>query len=218
MGQAIQQALADSSDLELAGLWRRDESLGEIVGNADVLVDFSLPEAQGDVIAAVGEHARPLVCGVSGLDSKQIEALQELSATIPVVYDRNMSQGIAVLQDVVRRVGESLGPEFGVTIHETHHVHKLDSPSGTALQLADAVARSQGVSSADADIEFQVERRGEVPGDHSVVWSGPTESLTLAHSVTTRDVFAAGALRAARWIVDQPPGLYSMHDVLFSNR
>lgn len=217
MGQAIQKAITDTADLELAGLWRRGESLDDIVGSSDVLVDFSLPTAQGEIVAAIRQHGKPLVCGVSGLDSAQFDVMTNLSQQVAVVYDRNMSQGIAVLQDAVQRVAQSLGPEFGVVIHETHHVHKLDSPSGTALQLADAVARGQGVETAAADIEFDVERRGEVPGDHSVSWSSPMESLTLAHSVSTREVFAAGALRAAKWAATQQPGLYSMQDVLFAS-
>lgn len=217
MGQAIAKAVTSADDLELAGLWHRNESLDAIAGNSDVLVDFSLPAAQADVLAALQRFPQPLVCGVSGLDTAQVDMLQELAERTAVVYDRNMSQGIAVLNDVVQRVARSLGPEFGITIHETHHVHKLDSPSGTALKLAEAVASGQGVEPSAADIAFDVERRGEVPGDHSVAWSSPTESLTLAHSVTTRDVFAAGALRAARWAVSQPPGWYSMHDVLFGS-
>lgn len=216
MGQAIQKAITESDNLEFAGVWRRGESLDDIVRNADVLVDFSLPEAQSEIVAAVSSHEKPLVCGVSGLNATQIEALRNLSATVAVVYDRNMSQGIAVLHDIVRRVAQSLGPDYNIAIHETHHVHKLDSPSGTALQLGDAVADGQGVEPSGAKIEYRVERRGEVPGDHSVVWSSPTESLTLGHSVTTRDVFAAGAVRAASWVADQPPGLYSMQDVLFA--
>jgi len=218
MGQSIERAIDSTEDLELAGIWKRGESLERIVKNADVLVDFSLPEANAEVIAAVRQFAKPLVCGVSGLDADQLDALRELSGQIAIVYDRNMSQGIAVLRDIVQRAAASLGPEFGVEIHETHHVHKLDSPSGTALQLADAVAAGQGVDPSGAAIEFKVERRGEVPGDHSVAWSSATEALTLSHSVTTRDVFSAGALLAARWVHGRGAGWYSMHDVLFSGK
>lgn len=218
MGQSLVRAIDDTDDLELVGVWQRGESLDSIVKDADVLIDFSLPEANPEVIAAAGRHAKPLVCGVSGLDEPQLDALQKLSGQVAVVYDRNMSQGIAVLCDIVQRVAASLGPEFGVEIQETHHVHKLDSPSGTALQLADAVAAGQGIDPSGADIDFKVERRGEVPGEHAVGWSSATESLTLAHSVATRDVFAAGALLAARWVIGQGAGWYSMHDVLFSGK
>jgi len=111
-----------------------------------------------------------------------------------------------------------LGAEFAVEVHETHHVHKVDSPPGTALQLGESIvaARPRDIG-ADA-VRFEVERRGEVPGDHTVIFSSPTETLTLGHSVTTRQVFADGAIRAARWVVGRPPGLYRMRDVLFNDR
>ena len=141
--------------------------------------------------------------------------MQSLANDLPVLFDRNMSQGIAVLHDAVTRIAAALGDEYTVEIHETHHVHKLDSPSGTALKLAEAVAAGRGQDPAAADIKFEVERRGEVPGDHSVVLSSATERLSLNHSVTTREVFVAGALRAARWLVGQEPGFYDMRNVLF---
>ena len=127
-----------------------------------------------------------------------------------------MSQGIAVLQELVGRAARSLGDEFAIEIHETHHVHKKDAPSGTALKLGEAIADAREPSGADS-VHYQSERRGEVPGDHEVIFSSTTERLTLAHSVTTRSVFAEGALRAARWIVSREPGLYDMHDVLFGD-
>ena len=133
------------------------------------------------------------------------------------MYDRNMSQGIAVLQDLVSRAARSLGDEFAIEIHETHHIHKKDAPSGTALKLGESIASARNQEGADA-VHYQSERRGEVPGDHEVIFSSPTERLTLGHSVTTRKVFAEGALRAARWVASREPGLYDMHDVLFDEK
>ena len=138
-------------------------------------------------------------------------ALTRASATIPIVHDRNMSLGVAVLESLVRQAAKAL-PGFSVEVHETHHVHKIDSPSGTALKLGEAIAAVRGTD--PADIHYESERRGEVPGDHEVVLTSATETLTLAHSVTTRQVFADGALVAARWIRDKSPGLFTMHDVL----
>lgn len=215
MGQAIQQSVDLADDLAFAGMWTRGSSLDEILAAADVLIDFSLPDANAEVLAAVSKHQKPLICGVSGLDSAQVAAMESVAATVAVVFDRNMSQGVTVLDSIVQRVAGSLGPEFSVEIHETHHVHKLDSPSGTALKLAESVAAGKGVDLADAEIQFEVERRGEVPGDHTVILASPTETLSFKHSVTTRQVFADGALRAARWAVEQKPGLYQMRDVLF---
>jgi 4-hydroxy-tetrahydrodipicolinate reductase len=215
MSQAIQQSIDTLDGLVLSGVWTRAGSLDDILPVSDVLIDFSLPAANAQVLQAISKHRKPLVCGVSGLDVEQLVAMQRAAATIPIVFDRNMSQGVTVLERLVEDAARSLGPEFSVEIHETHHVHKLDSPSGTALKLAESVAAGKDVDVDSAGIHFEVERRGEVPGDHSVIFVSPTETLTFKHSVTTRQVFADGALRAARWVVTQKPGLYGMRDVLF---
>ena len=216
MGQAIAAGLEQHDDMELAGLWGRADDLDALVAGSDVVIDFSLPAGTSRVLDAVLRHGKPLVCGVSGLDDQLTNRLDEAAARIPVVYDRNMSLGIAVLQRVVREAAASLGADFSVEISEVHHVHKKDAPSGTALKLGEAIAAARGEPGLDS-IEFRSERRGEVPGDHEVVMSSPAERLTFAHSVTTRQVFADGAIRAARWIVGRDPGRYQMSDVLFEN-
>lgn len=215
MGTAIAAAINTSPDLEIAGIWRHGDDLGELVAAADVLVDFTLPAATNEILQAVEKHGTPLVCGVSGLDDDQVAAMQRTAESVPVVCDRNMSLGIAVLERSVKDAAAALGPEFRVEISEVHHVHKKDAPSGTALKLGAAVADARG-EEGTGSVTFNVERRGEVPGDHEVVMSSETEKLTFAHSVTTREVFADGALRAARWVISRPPGLYRMGDVLFS--
>ena len=228
MGQAIVTSIAQRDDMQIAGIWVRgakrvenldipaaalvSDDIAQVAEAADVVIDFSLPEASNDVIEAVSAASIPLVCGVSGLSADQLASLDAAARKIAVVYDRNMSLGIAVLEKLVAQAVASLGGDFGVEVHETHHVHKLDSPSGTALKLGEAIAAASGENAAD--IHYEVERRGEVPGDHAVVFSSATETLTLSHSVTTRRVFADGALHAARWIVSQPAGRYSMQDVL----
>jgi 4-hydroxy-tetrahydrodipicolinate reductase len=214
MGQAIATSVEQQTGLALTGIWARGGELDAIVAAADVVIDFSLPEGTVDVLATVVRHEKPLVCGVSGMDDTQMALLDQAATRVPVVYDRNMSLGIAVLERAVREAARSLGRDFDVEISETHHVHKKDAPSGTALKLAEAVANARGEEDTGT-VRFAVERRGEVPGDHEVVMSSPTEQLTFAHSVTTRQVFADGALRAARWVVGQPPGRYRMQDVLF---
>lgn len=214
MGQAIEASIEASREFALAGIWRRGEDLEPIARAADVLIDFSLPGATAEVLAAAMRHNTPLVCGVSGLSDEQLERLDRAARDIPIVYDRNMSLGIAVLESAVRLAAEALGPGFSIEISETHHVHKKDAPSGTALKLGEAIADARGEDSTDS-IGFTSERRGEVAGDHEVSMRSATERLTFAHSVTTRQVFADGALRAARWVVDQSPGRYRMRDVLF---
>lgn len=214
MGQALAASINEQQDLALAGVWTREGDLDAVVEAADVLIDFSLPEGTAAVLDAVVRHNKPLVCGVSGLNDAQLAQLKETAARVPVVYDRNMSLGIAVLEHSVRQAAASLGPAFDVEISETHHVHKKDAPSGTALKLGEAIAAARG-EPGTGSVRFEVERRGEVPGDHEVVMHSHTERLTFAHSVTTRQVFADGALRAARWIIGQAAGLYGMREVLF---
>ena len=213
MGQAIASEIAMADDLDLAGIWRRDDDIDGIVAASDVLLDFSLPEASETVIAAAVRHGVPLVSGVSGLGKEQLDSLDTAAKSIAIVHDRNTSLGVAVLENIVRQAAAALGSQFAVQVHETHHVHKLDAPSGTALKLGEVIADARG--SDAGDIQYRSERRGEVPGEHTVILSSATEQLTLAHSVTTRQVFADGALRAARWLVTQAPGRYSMQDVLF---
>jgi 4-hydroxy-tetrahydrodipicolinate reductase len=214
MGKAIAAGIDAQQDLELVGTWGRGDDLDALVRDVDVVIDFSLPDGTMQVIDAVMAHGKPLVCGVSGLDDAQMARIEEAAGAVPVVYDRNMSLGIAVLARSVRDAAASLGLDFDVEIAEVHHVHKKDAPSGTALKLGEIVAGARG-EQGTGSVRFQSERRGEVPGDHEVVMSSPTERLSFAHSVTTREVFADGALRAARWIVGQGPGHYGMSDVLF---
>lgn len=217
MGTAIAASIERDAGLSLAGIWSRGGDLDALVAAADVIIDFSLPEGTEQVLAAVSAAGKPLVCGVSGLSDRQLRAMDEASGRVAVVYDRNMSLGVAVLERSVREAAAALGPDFQVVISETHHVHKKDAPSGTALKLGESVAAARGEEDLTA-IQFEVERRGEVPGDHEVVMQTPTERLSFAHSVTTRQVFAEGALRAARWVVGRPPGRYSMQDVLFGQK
>ena len=212
MGQAIARAVQAEDDLGLAGVWERGGDLGAVVSAADVLVDFSLPGATREVLDATTASGTPLVCGVTGLDEDLLAALAAAAATVPVVYDRNMSLGIAVLESIAARAARALGSGFGVEVHETHHVHKIDAPSGTALKLGETVAEARGDD--PAAMHYESLRRGDVPGDHTVIFTSPAETLRLGHSVSTREVFADGALRAARWVIGRPAGLYALRNVL----
>ena len=214
MGQAIAAVLEAQEDLELVGLWGRGDDLDALVRGADLVIDFSLPQGTMQVLDAVEAHGKPLVCGVSGLSDEQMARIDAAAGRIPLVYDRNMSLGIAVLTRSVRDAAASLGVKFDVEVAEVHHVHKKDAPSGTALKLGEIVAAARG-EEGTGTVRFHSERRGEVPGDHEVTMASTTERLSFAHSVTTREVFADGAVRAARWVATQPPGRYDMGDVLF---
>jgi 4-hydroxy-tetrahydrodipicolinate reductase len=232
MGQTLARLVSDRDDLTLTAIWLRDstnpdiaadedvlisDDLNAVVATADVLIDFSLPEATRQILDIATKLDTALVCGVSGLDDMQMAAIDRAARKIPLLYDRNMSQGIAVLDAAIRDVVGSLGPEFSVEIHETHHAHKQDAPSGTALKLGDAVKEARRSGDADGRIHYESVREGDVAGNHSVILVSPNERLEFSHSVTTRDIFAEGALRAASWLVEQGPGRYSMQDVLFGD-
>ena len=241
MGRAIQSCIADSSEVRVASMWVRDGvstdrgasyiqsiDLGAVFSPADVAIDFTLPAATEQVIAAAIAAGIPLVCGVSGLTEENRQHMADAAGKIPVLYDRNLSLGVAVMRQLVELLGSTLGDQFSAEIHETHHVHKIDAPSGTALQLGEVLAASRGQSLDDVyhydkdgnsspdpgDIHFEVVRRGEVPGEHSVIMSSTNETLSLTHKVTDRRVFAAGAIKAARWLLTQRPGLYGMQDLV----
>ena len=240
MGQELMRAIADDEALRLAGLWTRKEikaeddivvgdDLAAVLSAADVAIDFSLPDATPKVLDAVLESGTPLVIGVSGLDAAAVTRIEDAAQTIPVLYDRNMSLGIAVLENLLRQAVTGLGGGFEAEVHETHHVHKIDAPSGTALKLGAALAevRNQDLETVmkyepagldrpldPGEIGFEVTREGEVVGEHTVVLHNDAERLELRHIASSRRVFADGALRAAQWLAGQPAGLYKMKDLL----
>jgi 4-hydroxy-tetrahydrodipicolinate reductase len=247
MGREMIGEIASSDDLQLAGVWVRADrelpreilppgsaalvsgDLGEVVAAADVAVDFSLADATPQVLQAVTTAGVPLVCGVSGLGDEEMRQLERAAQSIPLLYDRNMSLGIAVLTDLVERAAPRLSGSFVAEIHETHHVHKKDAPSGTAIALGETLARSLGRKLSDVyryepegnalrtsreDIVFSATRRGEVAGEHTVRFRSDAECLELTHKVSDRRVFAQGALQAARWLTDRAPGLYRMSHLL----
>lgn len=245
MGREVAASVASAAGMDLAGVWIRGDrasvatglpqhafmssDLDEVLADADVAVDFSLPAATPQVLESAAQAGVPLVCGVTGLGAEAMRQMQAAAQAIPLLYDRNMSLGIAVLKDLVARAAPRLQPEFEAEVHETHHLHKKDAPSGTAIALGEVLAQSLGrdfsevfryrpdgsaVRRSPEDIVFGVTRRGEVAGEHTVIFRSDAESLELTHKVSDRRVFAQGALQAAWWVAKQPPGLYRMSDML----
>ena len=213
MGRAVADVVGRTPGAVLAGAASRHDDIESLVRDASVVIDFTLPEGTRRVVAACVAAGCPLVCGVTGLDDAGRSALEAAAKAIPIVYDQNMSVGIAVLARALDEVAGRLGPDYVASIHETHHAHKKDAPSGTAIKLRDRIAARRG----DEAVTVSSERRGEVPGDHDVIFESGSERLVFSHSVTTRDVFAQGATRAALWVAAREPGLYSMQDVLFED-
>lgn len=244
MGRELISEIVPAADLGLAGVWVHKQGppglpetgtavvstvLDEVLAPCDVAVDFSLAAATPQVLAAVTKAKIPLVCGVTGFDDPQMQALRHAAEAVPLLYDRNMSLGIAVLKDLVERAAPRLAEGFVAEIDETHHVHKKDAPSGTAIALGETLALGLGRNFADVyryrpggrverrspeDIVFSATRRGEVAGEHTVRFRSNGETLELTHKVSDRRVFAQGALRAARWLKGKAPGFYQMSDLL----
>jgi 4-hydroxy-tetrahydrodipicolinate reductase len=196
---------------------------------ADMVIDFSMPEAMTKTIDYCLENGVSLVLGTTGLSDKQQEEIKAASEKIPVLYATNMSVGMNVLFSLVGKVAETLGPEYDIEIVEQHHRFKKDAPSGTALTLAEKICRQTGRDfpgsviygryGKDAlrkkgTIGVHAIRAGDISGIHSVIFGTPGETVTINHSANSRDTFVRGALRAAKWIVGKEPALYSMADVL----
>lgn len=174
----------------------------------DVAVDFSLPDGFDRLLDACRQRGAALVSGTTGLERRQQMHLAEASSDIPVLWASNFSLGVVVLHELVRKVSVSL-PDWEVSITEIHHVHKLDAPSGTALTLGQAASSENGRESSIESI-----RQGEVIGEHVVRFSGMGETLELVHRAGDRDIFARGALEAARRLAQQAAGQFSLAQLL----
>jgi len=238
MGRVVTAIIADDSDVSIvAGIDLVAAQPGgfpvyaapsQFNGAADVVIDFSSPSALDGLLAFCSARKMPLVLCATGYTPEQIAEISKTAENIPVFRSANMSLGINLLADLVKRACAVLGGAFDVEIIERHHRRKVDAPSGTALMLADAAS-----SALPYDPEYVFERQsyrqprganeigisavrgGTIVGEHEVIFAGLSEVIELKHSAASRDVFAVGAVRAAKFIasVDRP-GLYDMSDVL----
>jgi len=191
---------------------------GEAGAEVDVVVDFSTVTAVPGVARAAVECGAALVSGVTGLDEAAREALRESARQVPVLHADNFSIGVTVLRELAVIARERLGPGFDIEISEAHHRGKRDAPSGTARMLGRALGDKQGRIRTGArggsEIGYSVCRGGNVVGEHTVSFLGPHERLELTHRAEDRSLFASGALSAARWLVVQPPGQYTLEDCI----
>ena len=151
-----------------------------------------------------------MVIGTTGLSAEDTEKIRAASAAIPVVLSPNMSVGVNLLFKMVADAAKTLGPEYAIEIVEAHHVHKKDAPSGTAKEMARLIKDAKG----DVEVPIESVREGEVVGEHTIIFDSDVDTLEITHSAKTRDIFAKGALQAAKFLAGKKPGLYSMKDVL----
>ena len=180
------------------------------VPDFDAAIDFSLPEGFDPVLALCVARARPLVSGTTGLSPEQRGKLDAAAATIPLLWASNFSVGVAVLNELVECAARAL-PGWDCDIVESHHVHKKDAPSGTALTLGES-AQQGGAQPRYASL-----RAGDIVGEHLVQFAGQGERIELVHRATNRDIFARGALQAASGLAGRAPGAYTMRGLLFGD-
>lgn len=205
-----------------AGVVVTDDMASALLG-AEVVIDFSLPAALDQLARLAARQGVAIVSGTTGV--KEFAALEDAATKVPVLWAPNMSLGIQILSELAAEAARRLGPGFDIEITEVHHKRKVDAPSGTAVRLAQAVqavrplevvSGREGIVGARRAEEIGVFalRGGDVIGDHTVHLLGPGERLELTHRATNRDLFALGALRAARWIRGRAAGSYALGDVL----
>ena len=209
MGQALLRLAAEQPVLEIvAGTNRADLADLQSVPDFDVAIDFSSPQGFDAVLALCLMRKKPLISGTTGLSSEQFRALQQAGQTIAVLWASNFSIGVAVLIRAVSEAGKYLSA-WQLDVHETHHIHKKDAPSGTAISLGEAAEKASGKQPS-----YHSERVGEVIGEHTVVFSNAGERVAFSHSALSRDIFAEGALFAARVLHYKAPGYYRFDDIL----
>jgi 4-hydroxy-tetrahydrodipicolinate reductase len=225
MGQAVIRAIGESEDFTVAGVLARDRGNNipdgipvynldhgaESLTDADVVIDFTVPDFSVALARTTAELRLPHVIGTTGFSLYQEEQIASASRETAIVKSGNMSLGVTVLSALVKQTAAAL-PDFDIEILEMHHRTKVDAPSGTALLLGHAAAEARNAP-LDA-IGISSLRGGTVTGEHAVIFAGPHERVVLSHTAEDRIIFARGALAAARWLQGKSPGLYTMADVL----
>ena len=227
MGQAIAAALEDGEHDSAGGVDKDAGDIAELARNADALVDFSSPGALCATLDAARAAGTPILIGTTGLAAEHHDMIDAAARDIAVLQTGNTSLGVTMLAALVRDAAARL--DWDIEIVEMHHRMKVDAPSGTALLLGEAAAEGRGIDLAansergrdghtgargDGAIGFASLRGGTVAGDHSAIFAGDGESITLSHRAESRDIFAKGAVKGAAWLIGRDPGRYSMAEVL----
>lgn len=238
MGHALVDALsADDAPFAIVGgvdPYAKDvfpfpifKSANEIDVESDAVIDFSVPQAAEEILDYCVQKKLPLVICTTALSDTMLQKIELASSSIPVFRSGNMSLGVNLMRNLLKKAREALGDSFDIEIIETHHNRKKDAPSGTALMLAEAIEQADdaqhtyvyGRSEKDrrrekGEIGFHSVRGGTVVGEHEVRFLGEDEEITILHRASSKRVFASGAIRAALYLLDQRPGLYTMDDLI----
>lgn len=239
MGQVITRLAAERDDLKIAAGYDQNTAiqntypvfsdLSKCNVEVDVIIDFSHPSALDKLIEYAVEHKIPAVVATTGLAQSQIQMLKDVSNTIPVFFSANMSLGVNLLIDLVKKAARVLEKDFNIEIVEKHHNQKIDAPSGTALAIADAIntaleqqqeyvydRHSRRKKRSKTEIGIHAVRGGTIVGDHSVIFAGNDEIIEINHIATSKEIFAVGSLNAAAFIYDKAAGMYNMDNLIQS--
>ena len=206
MGQAVQAVVEESKAF----------ALSTDVSQADVVIDFSRPEGALAALEQCVSHGVPLVTGTTGLTDTWRTARDVAASQLPILEAPNMSLGVNLAYLFLETAAASIGSDADIDIIETHHVRKVDAPSGTALRMGEVIAGAlpAGTDGAADKVRYHSLRAGDIPGEHRVKFTLAGEQIEIGHLALNRSVFARGALRAAEWLIGASPGVYSMRDVL----
>lgn len=237
MGQVITRLAEQYDDLQITAGYDISNSgksgypvftdLKSFDSEADVIIDFSNPAALEGLLNFAIERKLPIIVATTGLSPAQRNSLQAASQRIPVFFSANMSLGVNLVIDLVKKAARLLESNFDIEIIEKHHNQKLDAPSGTALAIADSInevleqkheyvydRHSRRKKRSNAEIGIHAVRGGTIVGEHSVIFAGNDEIIEINHMAMSKDIFGTGALRAARFIFGKKPGLYDMNDLI----
>ena len=229
MGQTLLACAARDEHLTVTGAVDQGDNLSSLLPATDVVVDFTFHEVTPLVANLCQQQKCGLVIGTTGHSEAERRSIQKAAERIPMVWASNYSMGVNTLFWLTRKAAEILGPSFDLEVVEMHHRHKKDAPSGTATTLLEILAQVRGVQLEEAlrhgrqgitgertasEIGIHALRGGDVVGDHTVIFAAAGERVELTHKASSRETFAVGALRAAKWVVGKPPGVYTMQDVL----
>ncbi|HEY0456353.1 MAG TPA: 4-hydroxy-tetrahydrodipicolinate reductase [Verrucomicrobiae bacterium] len=229
MGQMLMTCAARNPQLQIVGQVDVGDDLKSVIKDGDVVIDFSFHSATAGVAALCAEHRKGLVIGTTGHSETEKAEIRRQQTQIPIVWSSNYSTGVNTLFWLTRKAAEILGPDFDLEVVEMHHRMKKDAPSGTATTLLEILAEvrklqlknslrhgREGITGerTNSEIGIHAIRGGDVVGDHTVIFAANGERVELTHKASSRETFANGALRAAEWVAQQKPGIYTMQQVL----
>ncbi len=229
MGQAVIRATEADTDTVVGATIDLGDSLADALAQCDAVIDFTTHHFSTELVSACIQQQKPLIMGTTGHTAEELARLRAASVTTPIVLAPNFSIGVNTLFYLTRKACEILGEDFDLEVVEMHHNKKTDSPSGTARRLGEILAEASSLdygsdtrhgrvgdvgARTKREIGMHAVRGGDVVGDHTVIFAAQGERVELTHKASSRDTFATGAVRAAKWLMTQKPGLYDMQDVL----